>query len=68
MWAPVFLPREELWRRLLTLSCVNVLAGEDLVEMERVFGEAVGRGDVLRDGEGRIAVHGVTVMAWTAKL
>jgi hypothetical protein len=67
-WAPVFLSREELWQRVRTLSCVNMLRGAEMEAMERLFGKAVEGDDVERDGEGRIAVHGVTMLAWTGKV
>jgi hypothetical protein len=47
------------------------LAGADVnfaQETRRVFDEAVSGPDVERDGQGRIAVHGRTVMVWTSKI
>jgi hypothetical protein len=66
-WEPVFLGQEELWKRMLTLSCVGVLEGKELARVERVFTDAISGEGTLRDEQGRIAVHGVTVLAWAEK-
>ena len=60
--------KEELWKRLQTLSQVAALEGEGLVEARKVFDEAVDGEQTERDGEGRIVVRGSTFCVWTKKL
>ncbi|KAK3079869.1 hypothetical protein LTS18_003715 [Coniosporium uncinatum] len=64
----VWLEKEELWKRYRTLSHVAVLEGEGLENARKVFDEALSSPDVERNNEGKIAVHGRTVMAWTSKI
>lgn len=63
-----WLDEEALWRRINTLSHVALLEGRDRGEGERVFREAMGMDDVVRNERGQVECHGRTYLAWTDRL
>lgn len=63
-----WLSEAALWARINTLSHVALLAGEERARGERVFGEAMRMGDVVRNEAGEIECHGRTYLAWTDRL
>ncbi|PVI03817.1 S-adenosyl-L-methionine-dependent methyltransferase [Periconia macrospinosa] len=65
----VWLGKEELWGRLRTLSHFAKLRGEDAVVTRKTFNDILNASDagVEKDDQGRIKVHGVTVLVWTGK-
>jgi len=60
------LSKEDVWKRYRTISHINVLEGEKLEQTRKTFFEAME--DSPTDEQGRIAVHGYTVFAWTTKI
>lgn len=63
-----WLSEEALWRRINTLSHVAMLQGKDREEGERVFREAMGMADVVRNEKGEVECHGQTYLAWTDRM
>lgn len=63
-----WLSKEELWKRLRTLSQLAILEGKDLDRVYRTFDEAVEQDETPKNEEGQIAVHGRTVIAWTSRI
>lgn len=63
-----WLDEEALWRRINTLSHVALLEGHGREEGERVFREAMGMDDVVRNERGEVECHGRTYLAWTDRL
>ncbi|KAK7951117.1 MFS-type transporter [Apiospora aurea] len=64
----VWLTEDALWSRLSTLSQIAVLKGEEKEGTVKVFKEAMQSDDVERNGDGEIALHGVTYFAWTDRI
>ncbi|KAK8088256.1 methyltransferase [Apiospora hydei] len=64
----VWLTEDALWSRLSTLSQIAVLKGEEKEAAVKVFKEAMQSDDVERNGDGEIALHGVTYFAWTDRI
>jgi hypothetical protein len=62
----ILLTKEDLWRRYRTISHIAVLEGEKLERTRKTFLEALE--NVQADEQGRLAVHGHTVFAWTTKI
>ncbi|ETI26992.1 hypothetical protein G647_10091 [Cladophialophora carrionii CBS 160.54] len=63
-----WLPKEDIWGRLRTLSQLAVLEGEELEKVRRRFEEGLESDGTQVDDAGRIAVHGRTVFFWTSKI
>lgn len=63
-----WLSKEGLWRRLRTLSQLAILEGEELKKVEDLFEKAVKSEGTEMDDEGRIALHGRTVVSWTSRI
>ncbi|KAF2405413.1 S-adenosyl-L-methionine-dependent methyltransferase [Trichodelitschia bisporula] len=64
----VWLTKENLWSRYMTLGPHSVLTGKELEDTRRVFDSALQGADVEVNDEGLVAVHGVTYIAWTSRL
>lgn len=63
-----WLSEEALWRRINTLSHVALLEGRDKEDGEKVFREAMGMDDVVRNEAGEVECHGRTYIAWTERM
>jgi hypothetical protein len=63
-----WLSKDDIWKRLLTLSQIAVLEGEELEKVKNTFYDAVNSSDTKTDDSGRVAVHGRTVFFWTSKI
>ena len=64
----VWLSKENVWKRYRTISHIAVLEGEKLERTRKAFFEALNASDVQTDEQGRVAVHGRTVFAWTTRI
>ncbi|KAK8125760.1 MFS-type transporter [Apiospora kogelbergensis] len=64
----VWLTEDALWSRLSTLSQIAVLQGEEKEAAVKAFKKAMQGDDVERNGDGEIALHGVTYFAWTDRI
>ncbi|EON65043.1 hypothetical protein W97_04278 [Coniosporium apollinis CBS 100218] len=64
----VWLSKEAVWDRFNTLSQIAVLEGEERERVRQIFDDAVNSDDVETNEKGEIALHGVTVTAWTSKI
>ncbi|KAJ9645090.1 hypothetical protein H2199_003094 [Coniosporium tulheliwenetii] len=64
----VWLSKEAVWDRFNTLSQIAVLEGEERERVRQIFDDAVNSDDVETNEKGEIALHGVTVTAWTTKV
>jgi hypothetical protein len=64
----IWLTKEDLWKRYRTISHMAVLDGEKLEQMRKAFDDALDAKDVQTDEQGRVAVHGYTVFAWTTRI
>jgi SAM-dependent methyltransferase len=58
---------DALWARFRTLSQIAALGGEELTAARRLFDEAIAGPGTERDAQGRIAVRGITLIAWTRR-
>ncbi|KAK4165827.1 putative methyltransferase [Cladorrhinum sp. PSN259] len=63
-----WLTEDALWSRINTLSQVAVLEGKEKESATKVFKEAFALGDVERNSNGEIALHGITLFVWTKKI
>lgn len=66
-WAH-WLSEDALWKRINTLSHVAMLEGDDKATAERIFREAMGMDDVVRNEKGEVECHGRTYFAWTDRM
>ena len=64
----MWLTEDALWSRLSTLSQIAVLQGEEKGAAVKAFKKAMQGDDVERNGDGEIALHGVTYFAWTDRI
>lgn len=64
----VWLTEDALWSRFATLSHVAVLEGQARDEVYEKFRKILAGGDVERNENAEIAVHGTTYFAWTSRL
>lgn len=63
-----WLTKDEIWNRYRTLSQVAVLEGDELEKVRKTLFDALDSADTQTDGEGRIAVHANTYLAWTTQI
>ena len=63
-----WLPKENIWKRLRTLSQFAVLEGEELEKVKKKFYDAINSEETVTDNQGRVAVHGRTYFAWTTRI
>jgi SAM-dependent methyltransferase len=56
-----------LWARFRTLSQIAALDGAELADAKKLFDEAIAGPGTERDAQGRIAVRGITLIAWTQR-
>lgn len=64
----IWLSKEDVWKRYRTISHIAVLEGEKLERTKKAFDEALDAEGVQTDEQGRVAVHGHTVFAWTTTI
>lgn len=63
-----WLSKDDIWKRLRTLSQVAVLEGVELEKVQNMFSDAIdGEGNSV-DEQGRVALHGRTILAWTSRI
>ena len=78
-----WLPKDKIWERYSTLSQIATLEGEELdvsrymdigsaadscQRTHKAVVDAMSSPDVSTDSEGRVAIHGRTITAWTSKI
>ena len=63
-----WLPKDDIWKRIHTLSQIAVLEGEDLEQVKKTFWSAIDAEETVVDDKGRVAVHGQTFIVWTSKI
>ena len=63
-----WLDRDHIWNAFQTYSAVANLDATHLAEIEKTFTEATNSPDVEVDDQGRIAVHGKTLIAYTSSI
>lgn len=61
------LSKENVWKRLRTLSQLAILEGEELERVQKTFSEAVDQDASSVSGD-RVRVHGRTVLAWASRI
>lgn len=62
-----FVDEEGLWARFRTLSQIAALEGAKLAAARKLFDEAIAGPGTERDAQGRLAVRGITLIAWTQR-
>ena len=63
-----WLSQKDLWETLQTYSQVANLDSEGLSKYQKTFDDAIDLPDTERDEQGRIAVRGKTLIAWTSSI
>lgn len=63
-----WLSKDDAWKAFQTYSQVANLDTTRLAEVEKTFWEAISASDTETDGQGRVAVHGKTYIAWTSSV
>ncbi|KAK5943389.1 hypothetical protein PMZ80_004396 [Knufia obscura] len=63
-----WLPKEDVWKTFNTYSQVANLDSDRLSKAEKTFWEAIDSSETEVDEQGRVAVHGKTVIAWTSSI
>jgi len=63
-----WLAKEDVWKRYRTISHIAVLEGDELEKTRKVFWDAIDDKNVQTDEQGRVAVHGHTVLVWTSRV
>ncbi|KIW26196.1 uncharacterized protein PV07_09310 [Cladophialophora immunda] len=63
-----WLPKEDLWGRLRTLSQLAILEGEELEKVRKTFDDSLRSEGTEINQDGLVAVHGRTVFFWTSKI
>ncbi|GAB7349518.1 hypothetical protein MBLNU459_g0223t2 [Dothideomycetes sp. NU459] len=64
----IWLTKEAVWDRFNTLSHVAMLEGEEKQRIHKIFTDAINGKDVETNDKGEVAVHGMTISAWTTKI
>ncbi|KAI9755138.1 MAG: Proteasome subunit beta type-1 [Chaenotheca gracillima] len=65
----VWLTPEKVWERYRTLSQIAILEGEEKERVMEKFFRIIKDGeDVERNDKGEVALHGVTLAAWTSRV
>jgi SAM-dependent methyltransferase len=62
-----FVDADDLWSRFRTLSQIAALDGDKLAAARKLFDEAIAGPGTERDAQGRIAVRGITLIAWAQR-
>jgi SAM-dependent methyltransferase len=62
-----YVDADDLWSRFRTLSQIATLDGDELAAARKLFDEAIAGPGTERDAQGRIAVRGITLIAWTRR-
>ena len=63
-----WLPKEDIWKRLRTLSQLAILEGEELEKVKKTFDDAINSDETVIDDQSRVPVHGKTYLAWTTRI
>jgi hypothetical protein len=63
-----WLSKDDIWKRLRTLSQIAILEGEELEKVKKTYDDAVNAAETVTDEQGRVAVHGRTYFAWTTRI
>jgi hypothetical protein len=62
------LSRDDVWKRLRTLSQIAVMEGDQLQQTEKTFLDATEDKSNPVGEDGLIALHGKTQLAWTSRI
>jgi hypothetical protein len=62
------LSKDDLWKRLRTLSQLAIMQGGDLERAQKTFFDAVNGTETVTDESGKVVVHGRTVLAWATRI
>lgn len=60
--------KEDVWKRILTLSQFAILEGEELENKKAEFFEAINSKETQTNEQGLVAAHGRTYFAWTSRI
>jgi len=63
-----WLKKEDIWKRFNTYSQIANLDADRLAKVEKTFWNAINSPQTKLDDQGRVAVHGKTVIAWTSSI
>lgn len=63
-----WLSKDDVWKTFQTYSQVVNLPSDRLAQVEKIFWDAVNSPETEIDDQGRIAVHGKTVVAWASSI
>lgn len=63
-----WLSKEDVWKTFNTYSQIANLDPGRLAKVEKTFCEAISAAQTRMDEQGRVAVHGKTVIAWTSSI
>jgi len=63
-----WLSKEDVWKTFNTYSQVANLESGRLAEVEKTFWDAINSSQTETDEQGKVAVHGKTVIAWTSSI
>ncbi|KJX94565.1 2-heptaprenyl-1 4-naphthoquinone methyltransferase like protein [Zymoseptoria brevis] len=64
----VALPVEDAWKRFRTLGQISVIEGERLERAKKTFMDAINGGDVEKNENGDVIIHGNSYAYWTSKI
>ena len=62
------LSKQDIWKRLRTLSQLAILEGAELERVQKIFFDSVEGHDAGPGTDGKVPLHGRTVMAWTSRI
>lgn len=60
--------KDDVWKRLRTLSQLAILEGRELEQVKKTFSDAIDGPDTVSDDTGRVVLHGRTWLAWTSRI
>lgn len=63
-----WLSKNDIWKRIRTLSQIAILEGAELEKVQNIFFDAINDQGTSIDDQGRVALHGRTVLAWTSSI
>lgn len=63
-----WLSKDDVWNTFRTYSQVANLSSDRSAEVEKTFWNAINSTQTETDDQGRVAVHGKTVIAWTSSI
>lgn len=63
-----WLSKDDIWKTFKTYSQVANLSSNRLAETEKTFWEAINSAQTETDDEGKVSVHGKTVIVWSSSI